>query len=289
MRLPFISAHRRLIGAIALTLLVDHAAAGQTDAKADDPPGVARNTEQQPTCANLEDQIRSVRADLAEIKTLLERERVLPNLASGTVTNSAFESTLTLPFVPKESLGRLNAPAAVVEFADLQCPFCAYFQAKTFPQFKSKYIDSGKVRFFSVDFPLPSHPDASKLARGALCAGEQNHYWEMRDLLLGQKTAVAADLLNESVAQLGLDAAKFQSCMASGVMLDEIKETSGTSAHAGISGTPTFLVGAVTDKGVVGKLIVGALSSEEFDSRVDEAIAGAAVKRAGPAAQADAH
>lgn len=288
MRSPSISTHRLLIGAIALTLFVDRSATGQSGARADDPPGVARIAEQQSTCADLEDQIRSVRADLAEIKTLLEHERVLPKLASGTVANSTLESTATLPFVPRQSLGKLDAPTAVVEFNDLQCPFCAYFQAKTFPQFKSKYIDSGKVRFFSVDFPLPSHPDASKLALGVLCAGEQNRYWEMRDLLLAQKTAVADDLLNASAAQLGLDAGRFKSCMTSGAMLDEIKETSGTSAHAGVSGTPTFLVGKVTDKGVVGRLIVGALSPEDFDSRVDDAIADAAAKRAGPAAQADA-
>jgi protein-disulfide isomerase len=289
MRLLFISTHRWLVGAIALALLVDHSAIGQSDARADDPLGAARNTEPEPTCSDLEDQIRSVRADLAQIKTLLEHERVLPNLASGTVTNSAHDSTVTLPFVPRQSLGKVDAPTAVIEFNDLQCPFCAYFQAKTFPQFKSKYIDSGKVRFFSVDFPLPSHPDASKLALGALCAGEQNHYWEMRDLLLAQKTAIADDLLNASAAQLGLDTGRFKFCMSSGTMLDEIKETSGTSARAGVSGTPTFLIGKVTDKGVVGKLIVGALSPEEFDSRVDEVIADAAAKRAGPVAEADTH
>ncbi|PYT20225.1 MAG: hypothetical protein DMG57_42890 [Acidobacteria bacterium] len=45
----------------------------------------------------------------------------------------------------------------IVEFTDYQCGFCRRFDNQTFPQLKKEFIDTGKVRFISMDLPLDSY------------------------------------------------------------------------------------------------------------------------------------
>lgn len=81
-------------------------------------------------------------------------------------------------------MGSTNAPVTLIEFSDYECPFCARFYTQTEGQIKSEYIDTGKVKFYYRDFPLPQiHPGAQKAAEAARCAGDQGKYWEYHNLV----------------------------------------------------------------------------------------------------------
>src|SRR4030042_1074793 len=80
-------------------------------------------------------------------------------------------------------LGDVNAPVTLIEFSDFQCPYCLTFWREVFPQLKSTYIDTGKVRFVYRDYPLPFHAMAQTYAEAAQCANEPGKYWEMHDQL----------------------------------------------------------------------------------------------------------
>ncbi|MEK7145710.1 MAG: thioredoxin domain-containing protein, partial [Patescibacteria group bacterium] len=84
-------------------------------------------------------------------------------------------------------LGSPDAPITIVEFSDYQCPYCNSFWSETFPQIKTNYIDTGKVKFVYRDYPLPSHPQAQLAAEAAECAAKDNSalYYQMHDKLFG--------------------------------------------------------------------------------------------------------
>ena len=75
------------------------------------------------------------------------------------------------------ALGSKDAPVTIIEYASMTCPHCAAFTKDVFPQIKTNYIDTGKVRFIFREFPL----DQVALAASALCHGDlcaTNILWE---------------------------------------------------------------------------------------------------------------
>ena len=81
--------------------------------------------------------------------------------APAVIDNAAPVQTPAIPSDQFKFLGDAAAPVRVVEFTDLQCPYCARFARETFPLLRERYIDTGKLRLAYRDFPLD---------RGALAA-----------------------------------------------------------------------------------------------------------------------
>ena len=77
--------------------------------------------------------------------------------------------------------GKAGAKVTIVEFADLECPFCRRFFQDTYPQIKKAYIDNGKVVMYFRHFPLSFHPLALPFANASECANDQGKFWEMHD------------------------------------------------------------------------------------------------------------
>ena len=80
--------------------------------------------------------------------------------------------------------GSAEAPMTVYEMSDFQCPYCRQFALETFPLLDSLYVETGKVRWVFINFPLTSlHPNAVPAAGMALCAAKQGAFWPIHDLL----------------------------------------------------------------------------------------------------------
>src|SRR3954469_9269126 len=102
------------------------------------------------------------------------------------------------------ALGREDAPLTMVEFTDLQCPYCRQFALTSFDDIKKNWIDTGKLRYISRDFPLAIHAQAMPAARAARCAGEQGKFWEMRLTLMRNANLLTADYIAKTAADLKL-------------------------------------------------------------------------------------
>jgi len=138
------------------------------------------------------------------------------------------------------TLGSNNAPITIVEFSDFECPFCGGLYP-TLKQIEKEYGD--KLRVVYRQFPLTSiHPHAQKAAEAALCAFEQQHFWEFHDSMFGNQKELTIDALKKRAVDLKLDTAKFNECIDSGRENAAIQKDIQEGARSGVTGTPAMFV-----------------------------------------------
>jgi protein-disulfide isomerase len=203
---------------------------------------------------------------LKELKAIREAlERVSP--PSG---QPAKDPQVSLNDLGGPVMGRPDAPLTLVEFTDLQCPYCNRFTLTTFEQIKAAYIDTGMVRFVSRDFPLDFHPQALPAARAVRCAAEQGKYYDMRFALLRNASRLSPAYIASTAEGLKLDMGAFTPCASSTRFDADIKRDLDVGLKLGIEGTPSFVLGRTTPTGVNGVLIVGAQPFQTFDAKIKE-------------------
>jgi protein-disulfide isomerase len=166
-------------------------------------------------------------------------------------------------------LGDANAPVAIIEFTDLQCPYCAHFAIHTFPRLKKTYIDHGKLLYISRDLPLASHAYAVPAAVATRCAGEQGRYWEFRHAVFDAQQRLPEQPYAEFARELGLDLERFAACQADGRQLKAVREDAAFAAYRGLNSTPSFAIGRLVGDGFLGETISGEKSFDFFAQKID--------------------
>jgi protein-disulfide isomerase len=137
--------------------------------------------------------------------------------------------------------GKADAPVAIVEWSDFQCPYCS----RVVPLLKEvhkKYPDDVKLVF--KHFPLSFHQAARPAAIATMAAQEQGKFWEMHDALFENQRSLKPDNMEEIAQKAGLDMERFKKDMA------EKKDEYGKRVDAdfrhgqsvAVRGTPTIYV-----------------------------------------------
>ena len=144
-------------------------------------------------------------------------------------------------------LGNANAPVRLVEFADLQCPFCREYTLQTLPQLVQDYVRSGKVRMEFRDLAFLGK-DSVTAGRHAAAAGEQDKLWNFIDVFYfnqGEENSgyVTPSFLHTIDKAAGVDSAKADAFAASPASLTPIKQANAMGDQLGVQSTPTVLVG----------------------------------------------
>jgi protein-disulfide isomerase len=172
--------------------------------------------------------------------------------------------------------GQPSATLAIIEYADFQCPFCRRFERDVYPQIRDNYINTGKVKYFHRDMPLPFHEGAMPAARATHCASEQGKFWEMHDSLLGDAASLGAADIDERAGRLGLNVSALDECISSDRFADIIQRSVAEATQMQISGTPTFIIGTLDAQGKlmsVKKTVVGAYPFDTFKTALDPLLA----------------
>ena len=213
--------------------------------------------------------------ELKAIRALLERIASPPNGQPGAPAAPPNDN-VTITNLTGYTLGKPDAPLTMVEFADLQCPFCRQFHVTAYEQIKKDYIDTGKLRWVTRDFPLPSlHPLAETAARASRCAADQNKFWEMRHTILVNNAALTPTSFATFAADLKMDVAAFKACEATAAtkFRADLQKDAADGSAVGVSGTPTFVIGKTTATGVEGIRLVGAQPYANFDAVLKQFLA----------------
>lgn len=154
------------------------------------------------------------------------------------------------------SRGPEDAPITIVEFSDYQCPYCYRWHLQVYDALMEAYPD--KIRFVYRNFPLSFHQNALPGAEAALCAGDQNAYWEYHDLLFANQDSMnnqsgmvlEQSFYNDLASSLNLDVPAFEECMTSRKYEEFIQKDMQYAAtlpfdsngEPAVGGTPTFFV-----------------------------------------------
>jgi len=185
----------------------------------------------------------------------------------------------TIPVAGAPALGDPKAKVALVEFSDYECPYCIRHFQQTMPRLAQTYVKTGKVRYVFRDWPVDQlHPESIRAHEAAHCAGEQNRYWEMHQVLWGPAGSHTADRLLGLARNAALDMDAFGRCVESRRSDEAIRKTSQLAVELGATGTPTFFIGLLdSEKNTVSVLqgLSGAQPYDVFATALDSALAKA--------------
>lgn len=191
-----------------------------------------------------------------------------PGLSKKTVP------ALPIPLDGARLLGSPAATLAVIEFSDYQCPFCARFHQASFPGLLKSYVETGKVLFALRHLPLQKHDFAFRAAESAECAGDAGRFWEMHGELFKLPPPIDEPSILAKAVAAQVDTTQLRACLGDVSAAGRIRRDLQVAREAGITGTPTFLIGRVqSDRKVkVLRRESGAIPPGVFARMLDDAL-----------------
>ena len=200
-------------------------------------------------------------------------------LAAGTAAPAGNNQTPSAPTAPPSPTkvdpkvtaddpyqGNANAKLTVVEFGDYQCPFCGRFFSDTEPQLKKDYIDTGKIKFVFKNLAFLGK-ESIDAANAALCAKEQNKFWEYHDKIYSNQKgenqgAFSIDNLKKFAADLGLNTTQFNGCLDAQKYSAQVQADVAEANRLGFNSTPSTAVGDTP--------VIGAQPYASFKTIIDQ-------------------
>lgn len=183
--------------------------------------------------------------------------------------------------------GNPNAKVTIVNYDDLQCPFCSRMHTTLMTQILPEYGD--RIKIVYKDYPLSMHPWAKHSANNANCLADQNGsaYWEFADYVhANQKSFGNGQDLTKSTAELdrialevgkknGVDSTKLQACIKS--QPDKALQASMAEGEAlGLSATPTMYIN--------GQKLEGAVDADDVRAVINSQLQAVGIQPPAPSA-----
>jgi protein-disulfide isomerase len=195
-------------------------------------------------------------------------------VASGTTLPGAGEVAAELRGIPQHNLvlGRANAPVTLVEYADLQCPFCAAWTVNVLPELVRDYVRTGKLRLEWRGIAFIG-PDSSKALRAVDAAGLQNRLWHTVEIVYRNQGSensgwVSDDYVAAAARSARADVDKLLADMDSDAVSAAMTRAEEQARAAGVDRTPTFEIGRTGGK--LERLQFTKLEPAEFKAAVEE-------------------
>ena len=160
--------------------------------------------------------------------------------------------------------GSATAPVTIVEYASMTCPHCAAFGQNVFPMLRSKYIDTGKVRFVFREFPLDIKAAAASILARCIGNGDSEKYlsavetmFKLQDRLMAQ----TKDTLIYVGKQHGMSEQDVETCEKDQAQFDKLTADQHYAVRElKVTSTPTFFLNGVR--------LQGSMPFEELEERI---------------------
>ncbi|MDH5605928.1 MAG: DsbA family protein [Anaerolineae bacterium] len=170
------------------------------------------------------------------------------------------------PLVNFNAMGKDNAPVVIEEIADMQCPACLnYFESIETALLNSELIEAGLVRYVYRSAGAFLGPESATAARASYCAGDQEKFWEMHDVIYanfsnGNRGGYTTKRLVAMAELIGADGDEMQACMDSDKYADLVEEDALYAQTVGIPGTPSLVIN--------GELYEGGMNFQEIQYHI---------------------
>jgi protein-disulfide isomerase len=138
------------------------------------------------------------------------------------------------------TIGDPSAPVKILEFSDLECPFCKTFHA-SIRSIREEFPN--EVAFVFVHLPLGNHRFALPAARALECARPDSKFAEMLDILYEKQDSFGLKLWASYAHDAGIhDTARFARCARDTIRVQAIEDGIAIAKGLGVHTTPTILV-----------------------------------------------
>ncbi len=200
-----------------------------------------------------------------------------PETVAGDAVAGQSQTAELLAGIPQDGrfLGSPDAPVTLVEFADVQCPFCKEYTDNALPTVIRDYVRTGKVR---LEFRPRAFlgEDSVEGAQLVAAAGRRDKLWNVLELLYANQGAENSGWLSEELGTkvltaAGLDPARTRTQATSAAVQEDLKAADLLATRNGLDGTPAFLVGKTG--GALAPLQVQAITGAFFAQALDQAAA----------------
>ena len=181
------------------------------------------------------------------------------------LADSALAALVAKPVsLPDMALGSASAPVTVVEYSSMTCPHCAAFADNVLPMLQSKYIDTGKVRFVSREFPLDVKAAAASILARCIAKDDAPKFFEVTMMMFRRQQELVehtTDTLTDIGAKYGMSQREVESCVKNDAALDKLQADQNFAyGQLKVGATPTFFIN--------GEQVKGSMSFEEFEARL---------------------
>ena len=166
--------------------------------------------------------------------------------------------------LPDMALGLASAPVTIVEYTSMTCSHCAAFDQTVLPMLKSKYIDTGKVRFVSREFPLDGKAAAASMLARCIAGDDAGKYFDAVSQLFKRQDQLmkhARDTLKRiGKQQSGMSEQAVETCEKDQALLDKLSAEKFAFEKLKVDVTPTFFIN--------GEKVKGAMTFEDLDKKI---------------------
>jgi protein-disulfide isomerase len=194
-------------------------------------------------------------------------------IGSSTLTPVQNVENLRLQTQMKQVHGLINTTArlVLVEIADFECPYCRKHALETFPRIKRDLLDTNRLAYAFMNFPLENiHSRALAAAQAAACAEQQGKFWDMHKWLFSTPVNLASENMNAGIRALQIDQHSFERCVQG--VTPGLRQEIAELRRLGVTSTPTFLLGERTTEGVIAvkRRIAGAVAYDVIKTAIEE-------------------
>ena len=166
--------------------------------------------------------------------------------------------------LPDMALGSATAPITVIEYSSLTCPHCAAFAENVFPMLQTKYIDPGKVRFVSREFPLDVKAAAASILARCIAKDNAAKFFDVTLMMFRRQQEVVehtTDTLTDIGAKYGMSQHDVEGCVKNDAALDKLQADQNFAyRRLKVDVTPTFFIN--------GEKLKGSMSFEELEAKL---------------------